>query len=153
MSRSLQLWVLGACALATPSTAQMTPEEAEVWDLELAYYEYAAANDPEGYLSLFDDGVIGWPAPDAEPKGKDRVSQWIAAVHADPSQIWSYELERRAIRSFGDSVVVHYVLREAFRASTSGEELRSAEYKISHTWQRRNGKWRIISGMGAVRSQ
>jgi len=123
--------------------------ELAVWELEEAYYRYAKNNDPEAYMSLFHENVIGWPALDVAPKGKTEVSQWIDAVHADPAEIWNYALNRLAIESFGEVVVVHYLLREFVLSVESGEELRSNLYKISHTWQRYGNRWQIISGMGA----
>lgn len=128
----------------------LTLEERQVWELEEAYYQFAQDNDPEGYLALFSDEAIGWPALDSHPKGKDKFSQWISIVHANPAEVWRYELERRAIQSFGDVVVVHYRLRDYFVSAESGEELRSENYRISHTWLRRDGHWQIISGMGGT---
>ena len=137
--------------VATCAGAQELSEESfEVWEAEKAYYQYAAANDPQGYLSLFDENVIGWPTFDPQPKGKDRVSQWIAMVHANPAELWRYEIERLAIQSHGNVVVVHYRLREWFESAESGEELRPQEFRITHTWMRRDGAWKIIAGMGGI---
>ena len=127
---------------------ELTEEEFEVWALEEAYYRYAKENDPKGYLTLFSDMVIGWPTFDLHPKGRDKVSQWIGQVHSNPQEIWNYDIERYAIRSFGDVVVVHYRLRDYFVSANSGEEIRSNEFRISHTWLRSDGRWQIISGMG-----
>jgi hypothetical protein len=52
---------------------EFTAEEAAVWQLEQDYYRYAKSNDPDGYLTLFDERVIGWPASDNAPKRKDKV--------------------------------------------------------------------------------
>lgn len=131
---------------------ELTTDESAVWKLEKAYYQYAENNDPEGYLTLFDENVIGWPALDKAPKGKGKVSQWISSVHQNSSEIWKHEIERLAIHSFEDVVVVHYLLRHFFVSAESEEEIRSARYRISHTWQRRGDSWQIISGMGAMQN-
>ena len=131
-------------------SGDLNADEEAVWALEEAYYQYAKNNDPQGYLSLFSDQVIGWPALDTRPKGKDRVSQWIGDVHSNPEEVWQYELERLKIQSHGDIVVVHYRLRDYFISAMSGKELSSADYRISHTWLRRDGRWQIISGMGGT---
>lgn len=130
-------------AAAEPMTA-----EEEVWALEEAYYQHASNNDPAAYLTLFHDKVIGWPALDRRPKGKEKVSQWIGMVHANPDEKWRYEIERLAIQSFGDVVVVHYRLRDYFVSARTGEETRSQDYRIAHTWLKRDGRWQIVSGMG-----
>ncbi len=132
----------------TAHSGELTAEEREVWALEEAYYQYAKDNDPASYVGLFNDFVIGWPTLDSRPKGKDKVSQWIGQVHSNPAEIWQYEIERYAIRSFGDVVVVHYRLRDYFVSAESGREIRSQEARISHTWLRQDGRWLIISGMG-----
>ena len=142
--------IAAMCLLISSSAfpGDLTNEEREVWALEEAYYVYAKNNDPEAYLTLFNDEIIGWPTLDSRPKGKDKVSQWIGHVHSNPDEIWNYELERYAIHSFGDTVVVHYRLREFFVSAKSGEEIQSNEYRIAHTWLRQHGEWQIISGMG-----
>ena len=148
MTRATTILTVLTFIAASESPAQMNDDEATVWRLEEAYYRYAKANDPEGYLTLFHEDVIGWPTLDAAPKGKSRVSQWIATVHENPDEAWNYELKRMAIHSFGDVVVVHYLLRDYFVSRGSGEVTRSAVFRISHTWQRAGDTWRIISGMG-----
>lgn len=127
---------------------ELSANEREVWELEQAYYRFAEANDPESYLELFDEDIIGWPTQDPQPKGKDKVSQWIGMVHADPAELWRYEIEREAIHDFGDVVVVHYRLRDYFVSADTLEVIREDRYKISHTWMRRGDTWKIISGMG-----
>ena len=123
-------------------------DESAVWALEYKYYEFAKDNDPDGYLTLFHEDVIGWPTLDHQPKGKDKVSQWIASVHADPNKIWDYEITQLATQSFGDVVVVHYLLREYFVSAATGGVIQSDRYRISHTWLRNGDTWQIISGMG-----
>ena len=128
--------------------AQITPDEKLVWQLENSYYQYAKENNTAAYLSLFHEDVIGWPASNPEPKGKDQVSQWISLIHAVPSEEWNYELRLHRIKSFDNVVIVHYSLREFFISSESGNETKSSTYKISHTWLFDNEKWQIIGGMG-----
>ena len=126
----------------------LAPDEAAVWALENVYYQSVLNNDPDTYLSLFHEDSIGWPAMDPLPKGRDKVSQWIAAVNADPAKRWGYKIDLLAIQSFGEVVVVHYRLREFFLSATTSEELSSDEYRISHSWLRVDDTWQVISGMG-----
>jgi len=132
----------------SPIYSQVTAEEKEVWQLEKKYYQYAKANDPERYLSLFHEDVIGWPTIDTQPKGKEKVSLWISSVHENPREEWNYELKLLAIKSFDNVVIVHYLLRDIFVSSESVKEIKSFNYRISHTWLYENDKWQIISGMG-----
>ncbi len=152
MRMILSVLSIGICLPIAALSDELTGSETTVWKLEEAYYEYAKANDPDSYLTLFDENVIGWPTFDKSPKGKSQVSQWISLVHAEPAEIWNYELSRLAIQSFGDVVVVHYRLRDFFVSAVTGKEIRTDTYRISHTWRRSDGTWRIISGMGAAQN-
>ena len=148
MFRKYWLVVVLAIAVVETNAGDLTPDERAVWELEQSYYRFARNNDPESYLSLFHDDVIGWPTMDQLPKGKDKVSQWIGAVHSDPSRVWHYDIERLAIHSFGDVVVVHYRLRDYFVSAQTGEEISSEHFRISHSWLRVGDTWQIVSGMG-----
>ena len=133
---------------AVAGAEELAPEEQAVWELEESYYQFAKNNDPVSYISLFHENIIGWPTMDSLPKGRDRVSQWIGAVHSDSSRVWNYDIERLAIHSFGNVVVVHYRLRDYFVSAQTGEEISSEEYRISHSWLRVGETWQIVSGMG-----
>ena len=148
--RATKVFALSLLLINTANTEELTAAESEVWNLEEAYYQYAKNNDAQGYLSLFNDNVIGWPTMAPRPRGKNRASQWISEFHSNPNEVWQYEIERLEIQSFDNVVVVHYRLRDYFQAAGSGEELRSHEYRISHTWLKSDGRWQIISGMGGT---
>ncbi len=148
MRFGFSLLLLGIVLMHAANSEELTAEERAVWALEIEYYEFARKNDPEGYLSLFNDSVIGWPTMDPLPKGKDKVSQWIALVHSNPAEIWQYEVERLAIQSYEDVVVVHYRLRDYFVSAATGEEIRSQSFRITHTWLKSDDRWQIIAGMG-----
>ena len=105
MRMILSVLSIGICLPIAALSDELTGSEATVWKLEEAYYEYAKANDLDSYLALFDENVIGWPAFDQSPKGKSQVSQWISLFHAEPAEIWNYELSRLAIQSFGDAAI------------------------------------------------
>ena len=148
MRESTGLLLVLVSLVAPASADSLAPEEEAVWNLEKTYYQSVQNNDPISYLSLFHEESIGWPTMDPLPKGKDKVSQWIAVVHSDPSIAWNYEIDRLAIQSFGNVVVVHYRLTEFFVSTQTGEEIRSEDYRISHTWLSVGDTWRLISGMG-----
>ena len=84
------------------------------------------------------------------PMGKENIADWIPRMHADPNRIYSYELQREAVRSFGDSVVVHYLATDVYTDAKTGELVERGEpYRVTHTWQRRGDTWQIITGMSA----
>ena len=127
---------------------ELDPDESKVWALEHSYYQYAKENNSEGYLNLFHENAIGWPTMDPAPKGKDEVSLWIPAIHSNPEERWDFEITLQAIESFGDVVVVHYILKESVFSTKSGREIRTDTFRIMHSWYRSGETWQIIAGMG-----
>ena len=131
-------------ALAEEASAS---EEA-VWALEESYWRYVEENDIEKYKSLWDERFIGWPGGSERPVEKTNIADWIGPLHSDPNRIFKSEINREAVRAFGDVVVVHYSYRGYFISKDSGEVIEQWELgKITHTWQRRGDSWQIITGM------
>jgi len=77
----------------------------------------------------------------------------IVPLHANPKERYDYELTKKAVRAFCDVVVTHYLVRDFFRDAGSNEIVRELDtYRITHTWQRRNEKWQIITGMSGAQA-
>lgn len=128
--------------------ADLTADEQAVWELEEAYWVYVKNQDIDGYLTLWDDSFVGWPSFSKSPMGKESIAVWIPPLHANPTLSYDYELKRMAVRSFGDVVVAHYLVHDFHRSAETGEIVtNNRPYRITHTWQKRNGTWRIITGM------
>ena len=140
------LLLLGVSTFAMAD--DMTDDEKAVWDLEVAYWDYVAANDIESYRSLWDERFSGWPSFSEMPLGKANIHEWIADLHSHPGTRVEYELTIGSVRSYGDIVAAHYLVRYSVRAPHSneivGEEIVS---RITHTWQRQGDTWRIVTGM------
>jgi ketosteroid isomerase-like protein len=137
--------------LAVPLTAQeMTPDEQAVWKLEEQYWVYVRNSDLEGYRTLWDDRFVGWPSFSPKPVGKGSIGEWIPPLHADSEQKFQYTLEPMAVRSFGDVVVAHYLVKERWVSAKTGQVTRSEAARITHTWQRKGDGWVIITGMSSA---
>ena len=145
--RVSSLLVFTLAFVVTPIFADEVADEDAVWKLEEAYWEYVKNNDTDGYRSLWDERFVGWPGFSKSPLGKKNIADWIGPLHADPSLVYEYELTKGAVRSFGDIVVVHYLVRDYLRSSETGEETNIALDRITHTWQRRGDSWQIVTGM------
>lgn len=140
----LLLWFPPGTALAQASDV----DEDAVWALEEAYWQYVEANDIESYRALWDERFVGWPGGSAAPVEKPQIADWIVPLHADPGRVFRYDLERKAVRAFGDIVVTHLLYRGYFVSADTGEVVEQwATGKITHTWRRDDGNWRIITGM------
>ncbi len=140
--------VLLICAFpALPE--QLTEDEQVVWDLEVAYWEYVKGNDIPGYRSLWDDDVVAWPSFSRAPvMGKEDIHEWFQPYHEDLSKSFDFELTREAVRSFGNVVVTHYLVRIFLRSAETGEVMANDQIAgVTHTWQQRGDTWQIVTGM------
>ena len=134
-----------------PAWSDEAADEEAVWALEEAYWVYVKNNDIDGYRTLWDEDFVGWPGFSATPLEKNNIADWIPPLHENPSRKFNYELTREAVRSFGDSVVAHYLVRGFYRSAETGEELENRRIsRITHTWQRRGDTWQIITGMSGT---
>ena len=146
---SIRLLAIGL-VLGLPGTAlaQTNADEEAVWALEEAYWGYVEANDIESYRALWDERFVGWPGGSAAPVEKSEIANWIVPLHADPTRVFKVDLERKAVRAFGDLVVTHLLYQGYFVSADTGEEVdRWRTAKITHTWRRTDGGWQIITGM------
>jgi len=126
-------------------------DEQAVWQLEESYWEYVKNNDIENYRNLWDDQFVGWPRFSESPLGKEKIVDWIAPLHKNPDEVFDYELTRKAVRSFGDIVVVHYLVRAFMRSKDKMVEIKTmATTRITHTWRRTGKTWQIITGMSGL---
>ena len=118
----------------------------EIWEREETYWELSQAADVEGFLELLDERFIGWPGgaetPVAFADFRPYVTDWFEAV-SDAE--FDCSLTPRAVVVAGDTAVSHY---HAHSSYGDGDEAETRESRITHTWQRVDGEWRIISGMG-----
>jgi len=130
-------------------SAELSADEQEVWNLEVNYWEYVKQNDITNYRALWDERFVGWPGFSESPVGKSVIHEWIAPYHEDPSRKFDYELQMESVRSHGaDIVVAHYLAQGKFISTETGEELPGGYFtRITHTWQRNDDSWLIITGM------
>ena len=84
--------------LATAAFAQDSAnEEAPVWNLEKAYWEYVKANDLEKYRALWHENFLGWPFVSSAPVRKDHITDWITSNTSKGVKLQSYSIEQLAI--------------------------------------------------------
>jgi ketosteroid isomerase-like protein len=141
---TLVLLLLASAAFAQNSAK----DEAQVWQLEKAYWEYVKANDLEKYRALWHDDFLGWPFVSSAPVRKDRITDWITTNTSEGIKLQSYSIEQLAIQITGDIAIDHYRIKMHW-ARDQGTETRNDAMRITHTWIRRQGTWEIIGGMSA----
>jgi ketosteroid isomerase-like protein len=117
----------------------------EVWEREETYWERVRAADVEGFLDLLDERFVGWPGgselPVAFADFRPYVTDWLENV-SDAEVDCS--LTPRGMVVAGDIAVSHYHAHISY----GYDEEETRESRITHTWQRAGGEWKIISGMG-----
>ena len=138
------LLALTAAAFAQDSVK----DEAQVWNLEKAYWEYVKANDLEKYRELWHENFLGWPYVSSAPTGKDHITDWITANTSKGVKLQSYSIEQLAIRVTGDTAINHYRIKMNWATSETAQ-VRTDTLRITHTWTRTHGTWQILSGMSA----
>jgi len=135
--------------LATAGFAQdSAKQEAQVWNLEKAYWEYVKTNDLEKYRALWHEDFLGWPFVSSAPLRKDHITDWITSNTSKGVRLQSYSIERLAIHVTGDVAIDHYRIKATW-ANNEGAEVRTDAFRITHTWIRTLDNWQIIGGMSA----
>ena len=123
-------------------------DEAQVWELEKAYWDYVKANDLEKYRALWHENFIGWPFVSPTPVRKDHITDWITANTFKGISLQSYSIEQLAIQ-VTDDIATNYYRINATWANGGGAEHRTDRFRITHTWIRTHGTWQIIGGMSS----
>ena len=135
--------------LATAGFAQdSAKQEAQVWNLEKAYWEYVKTNDLEKYRALWHEDFLGWPFVSSAPLRKDHITDWITSNTSKGVRLQSYSIEQLAIHVTGDVAIDHYRIKATW-ANNEGAEVRTDAFRITHTWIRTHDNWQIIGGMSA----
>src|SRR5882724_3578362 len=136
--------LLAATAFAQDSAT----DEAQVWKLEKAYWEYVKANDLEKYRALWHEKFLGWPFVSSESMGKEHITDWITANTSKGVKLQSYAIEQLAVHVTGDIAINHYRIKANWAASGTAK-VRTDALRITHTWIRTHGTWQILGGMSA----
>jgi ketosteroid isomerase-like protein len=146
--RMLRIITLFLALTATVFGQNSAKDEARVWELEKAYWEYVKANDLEKYRALWHENFVGWPFVSPAPVRKDHITDWITANTSKRITLQSYSIDQLAIQVTGD-IATNYYRINATWANSAGAEVRTDRLRITHTWTRTHGRWQIIGGMSS----
>jgi len=116
--------------------------EAEIWALEQAYWEYNRDAKYEQIIATWHDQFLGWPQGEPRPIDKQTGARYVRKSYAEPAS-YSFEIEPAGIRVLGNVAVNHYAVRLTFKDG------KKRSMRITHTWIREEGGWRILGGMSA----
>jgi ketosteroid isomerase-like protein len=123
-------------------------EQAQIWNLEKAYWEYVKTDDLEKYRALWHENFLGWPFVSPVPVRKDHITDWITANTSKSITLEAYSIEQLAIQVTGDVAMDYYRVKATW-ANSTGAEIRTDRLRITHTLTRTHGTWQIIGGMSS----
>ena len=105
----------------------LSPQQAEVWQQEITYFQYWQARDFTKYMSLWDDHFIGWPGYREHPVGKREIEKEVAEEFRAAQTKPAAPPEPESIVVSGNVGVAYYILHV-----TEGSS--QFTFRISHTW-------------------
>src|SRR5881275_1495215 len=112
MIKTISLLIaLTVVTFAADPIASSGRTQAEIWNLEKAYWEYVKTNDLEKYRALWHDDFVGWPFVSAAPVRKDHITDWITNNTSKGLTLQSYTIEQLAIQVTGDIAIDHYRIK------------------------------------------
>ena len=118
-----------------------TPEQKEILDLEEKYWECIKNFDIESYKDLLHENTLPWPSGESSPVNKAQtvsyINQWLTY-----DRVKSYQIKPEAIQFFNDVAIVCYSYM--FKGGVFSDSGR-----ITHTWIKQKGVWKMIGGMNA----
>ena len=122
--------------------------ENEVWRMEELYWDYVIKNDTIAYKKLWHNDFIGYPSFGDGVSDKSKIASWIPELYEDKSRIYSVKLNRKAVNSIADVVIVFYDY-DRFWTDEQNNILEKNTFKITHTWKKLGDTWLILGGMAA----
>ena len=144
----LRTIILFLALTATSFGQNSAKDEAQVWKLEKAYWEYVKADDLEKYRALWHENFVGWPFVSPAPVRKDHITDWITSNTSKGITLHSYSIDQVAIQVTGNIALDYYRINATW-ADSAGAEVRTDRMRITHTWIRMDGTWQIIGGMSS----
>src|SRR6059058_1975142 len=135
MLKTIALFVAVTAAVIAEGSDK---EQAQIWNLEKAYWEYVKANDLEKYRGLWREDFVGWPTSSSTPLRKDHITDWITRNTSKGVKMQSYAIEQLAIQVTGDIAIDHYRVKIDW-AGPGPTELNTEVIRITHTWLRADG--------------
>ena len=126
--------------------SKLTPEQDQVWKMEEQYWRVFKALNRDGYIALWEENFVGWPISFPAPIRKDKIrSEPFGTLQG--LELKNIQLEPKAVQIFNDVAIVYYIAIGRYVRKDGSIEVESL--RMSHTWRRTNGVWRIIGGMSA----
>ncbi len=123
----------------------MSEAEQKIWEMEKNYWEFWIKGDIDGYMTIVHDDFIGWPASAKEPIEKEEGRDFVEKLLTQTKPI-NFDIKPLGISIIDNVAVVHYFL---FWKDAEGNKV-GKPYRITHTWIKQGGEWKVIGGMSST---
>jgi len=130
---------------ATAAAQNWSPEQQEVWQLELQQWKMAAAEDTSWIDSMVHPNMRFWETSDPMPRDKASLKHW-SRYDSENSTMLQHELFPIAITVTGNVAVVQYHYREARENFKKERETVIGQY--TDVLIKENGRWMFITWTG-----
>lgn len=131
---------VGSVQSSQLGSGALSPQQTEIWNQELNYFQYLQARDFKKYMSLWDDRFVGWPDYLEHPVRKRDIEKEVAEEFRAQQMTIIAVPKPESIAVSGDVGVTYYLLSQ-----TDGSS--QFRFRISHTWLKGPSGWHIIGGM------
>lgn len=121
--------------------------EEEIWKLEESYFTDLYRANYGGILVLVHPQFLGWPASLPKPIGREESAEFMKRLIPQPTPC-VIRIERAGLQQLGDMVLTQYALHVDW--PEAGGIVRTQSSRITHTWARHEGLWKLLGGMSVA---
>lgn len=152
MNRKLNLSLLVAFFLCFPfvtiasEQSRIDDVEEQIWALETDYLTYFKNAAHEKVIPMWHEKFLGWPNSEYNSNDKQGVISYLKKFAPVPGN-WNFRIERKGIQIFGNVAITHWIQHLTFSRTDGSSYTRSA--RITHTWIKDLGDWKILGGMSS----
>ncbi len=116
----------------------------EVWQREIAYWQFVDRNDTTAYKNLWHEDFIGYAGNDIT--NKSHIADWIEELFKNQDLKYTVDVHKKAVNVVDNVVMTFYDEDDIFTNIKTGAVTKET-FKITHTWKKYGNAWLIIGGM------
>ncbi|MFA5802317.1 MAG: nuclear transport factor 2 family protein [Thermoleophilia bacterium] len=116
----------------------------EIWALEEAYFTSLYKADYNAVLALVHGQFLGWPGDVPQPVDREGSARFMRQLIPGPTSC-TRRIERWGIQVLGAVALTQYVIHVNF--SEAGAAAKTQSSRITHTWVKEGGSWKLLGGM------
>jgi Domain of unknown function (DUF4440) len=120
--------------------------EEEIWALEEEYFTDLYKADYAGVLAIVHSQFLGWPQTEPQPIDKQGSSRFMKQLVPGPTAC-TFKIEREGIRVLSGVVLTQYSIQ--VNCNNASARTKTQITRITHTWAKEGGQWKLLGGMSA----